>query len=84
MKSNKNLKNKNISSQTEEKWLLKSARIASSKAIRSSIALGLTVKFIEDNSIVEVNPKGRIILRKKTSNKIDLSKLKKGMILIRK
>lgn len=71
--------------ENEESLLVKSAKAASSKAVRSSLALGLTVKFIKDSSIVEVNPEGRNVLRKKaTSNKVDLSKLKKGMILERK
>lgn len=70
---------------SEERVLVKSAKVASSKAVRSSFALGLTVKFIKDSAIVEVNPEGRNVLRRKEiNNKVDLSKLKKGMILERK
>jgi hypothetical protein len=69
----------------EEKLLIKSAKIASSKAIRSSKALGLTIKFIEKNSIIEITSNGKNILRtKKVNPSIDLSKLKKGSILVRK
>lgn len=85
MKNEKNSDKKDITSQNEEKLLIKSAKIASSKAVRSSIALGLTMKFIKNNSIIEVNPKGKNIIRKKSAtHKVDLSKLKKGMILERK
>lgn len=85
MEINEVLDKKHLSSKDEEELLIKSAKIASSKAVRSSLALGLTVKFIEDDLIVEVNPKGKRILRRKTTtNKVDLSKLKKGIILERK
>ncbi|MDD3437536.1 MAG: hypothetical protein PHC64_10330 [Candidatus Gastranaerophilales bacterium] len=79
------MKNEKAISRNEERLLIESAEIASSKAVRSSIALGLTLKFIEDNSIVEVNSKGKRIVRQTVKNdKIDLSKLKKGIVLERK
>ncbi len=78
-------KEKGTRIESEERLLVKSAKAASSKAVRSSLALGLTVKFIKDSAIIEVNPEGRNVVRKKTTNnKVDLSKLKKGMILERK
>ena len=81
----KELKTDKIFIDKEEELLLMSAEIASSKAIRSSLALGLTIKFIEDNSIVEVSSKGRnVVRRKKASSSLDLSKLKKGIILKKK
>lgn len=84
MKGNKDVQKNKTSYDREEKLLVKSAHEASSKAVRSSKALGLTIKFIEDNSIVEVSPKGKKVLRKTTSAEVDLSKLKKGMTLNRK
>lgn len=74
-----------LSDAQEEDWLMETAEQASTKAIRHSKALGLTVKFIENNAIVEVDPKGKRVLRRKSSGKpIDLAKLKKGMVLERK
>jgi hypothetical protein len=35
----------------EESLLIESAKIASSKAVRSSIALGITMKIIKNNTI---------------------------------
>jgi hypothetical protein len=71
--------------QEEDKLLLRSAELASSKAVRSSFALGLTVKYIENDLIVEVNSHGKNILRKKhVITNFDLSKLKKGIVLERK
>ena len=84
IKSNKNTQKNKTNSDREEKLLVKSALDASSKAVRSSKALGLTIKIIEDNSIVEVSPKGKKVLRKTAVTDVDLSKLKKGMTLNRK
>ena len=65
--------------------LLSSARDASSKAIRSTIALGITYKVIRNHQIVAVNPDKTIkVLRKISKSTIDVSSLKKGMILERK
>lgn len=84
IKGNKNIQENKTNNDKEEKLLVKSAHEASSKAVRSSKALGLTIKFIENKSIVEVSPKGRKVLRKTNSAEVDLSKLKKGMTLNRK
>lgn len=69
----------------EDSALLDSARIASSKAIRSSMALGITIKVIRDHEIIAVNPDRSIkIIRKIAKPSIDVSALRKGMILERK
>lgn len=40
----------------EEEILLHSAQEASSKAMRTSMAMGLSVKVIRDNKIIEISP----------------------------
>ena len=84
IKGNKKIQKNKTNPDREEKLLVKSAKVASSKEVRSSKALGLTIKFIEDNRIVEVSPKGKKVLRKTAVTDVDLSKLKKGMTLDRK
>lgn len=79
-----NLK-RGFSDNREESVLLKSAKVASSKAMRSSHALGLTVDIIRDNQIISVHPDktetpGRIIHRRSAIP----SGLKKGTVLKRK
>lgn len=74
-----------ISSAKEDSVLLDSAKIASSKAVRSSIALGLTIKVIRDHQIIAINPDKSIkVLRNISKPTIDMSSLRKGMILERK
>lgn len=69
----------------EDGLLLDSAKIASSKAIRSSIALGLTIKVIRDHQIIAINPnRSTKVLRNISKPTIDISSLRKGMILERK
>ncbi|MEA5403219.1 hypothetical protein VB776_09860 [Arcicella sp. DC2W] len=69
----------------EEQILLQSAKIASSKAIRTSAALGLTVKIIRDGKIISINPdKSEVVLRTLDKHEVDTSRFKKGMILERK
>lgn len=70
---------------SEDGLLLASAKIASSKAVRSSMALGITIKVIRDHEIVAISPdKSTKVLRKISGPTIDISSLKKGMILERK
>jgi hypothetical protein len=76
---------KRVSDDSEEEILIKSAKIASSKAMRSSHALGLTVKIIRDNQIISVHPDktetpGRAIARRSAN----LPGLKKGAVLKKK
>ena len=79
-----NNKRNNILS-SEDSILLASAKIASSKAVRSSTALGITIKVIKDHEIVAINPDKSIkILRKIPKPTIYITSLKKGMILERK
>jgi hypothetical protein len=69
----------------EDRWLLESAKIASSKAVRSSTALGISIKVIKDHKIILINPdKSEQVLSTISKSKIDTSSLKKGMILERK
>ncbi len=76
---------KTMLSFTEEHFLLDSVKIVSSKAVRISMALGITIKVIRDRKIIAVNPDRSIeVLRKIPKPSIDLSALRKGMILERK
>jgi hypothetical protein len=77
--------NNSILSTKEDSHLLASAKIASSKAVRSSMALGITIKIIRGHEIISINPDASIqVLRKISKPTIDISSLKKGMILERK
>ncbi|WP_281336109.1 hypothetical protein [Flavobacterium eburneipallidum] len=72
-------------SSKEDAILLDSAKIASSKAVRSSIALGLTIKVIRNHQIIAINPdRSTKVLRNISKPTIDISSLRKGMILERK
>jgi Zn-dependent M28 family amino/carboxypeptidase len=80
-----NKRRKVVLSSKEDSVLLDSAKIASSKAIRSSMALGLTIKVIRNHEIIAVNPDRSIrFIRKISKPLIDISSLRKGMILERK
>ncbi len=70
----------------EERILLESAELASSKAVRSSLALGLSIKYIEKGAIVEYSTSGgKVIKRRKMRiETTDFTNLKKGMTLRRK
>lgn len=82
---NRNSRRKQLLALGEDALLLDSARIASSKAVRSSIALGLTYQVIRDSAIIAVNPdQTTTVLRTISKPKIDTSSLRKGMILERK
>ena len=74
-----------VFSSKEDVILLDSAKIASSKAVRSSIALGLTIKVIRNHQIIAINPdQSTKVLRNISKPTIDISSLRKGMILERK
>jgi uncharacterized protein YajQ (UPF0234 family) len=76
---------KMIDTALEESLMLDSAKYASSKAIRSSMALGLTIKYIKNKEIILLYPdKTMKVLRKIEGSNIDVSFLKKGMVLVRK
>lgn len=69
----------------EDSVLIKSAIIASSKAMRSSVALGLTIKIIKDNKIMEIKPgKSTRVIRTIDKTEMDTSAVKKGMVFVRK
>lgn len=70
---------------SEDSILMVSAKSASSKAVRSSKALGISFKIIKEGKIIIVNAdRSQIIEREIRRSAIDLSKLKKGMYLERK
>ena len=74
-----------VSSVNEDSILIGSAANASSKAIRSSKALGLSFKIIKGGKIITVrSDNSERIERILSKSPIDLSKLKKGMTLVRK
>ncbi len=69
----------------EEAILMQSALKASSKAFRSSKALGLTVQVIKNGDIISITPDDkRTVLRSIAKSKNTLPGLKKGMILNKK
>lgn len=84
--STKNRRTKKVdTSTTEDRVLLESAKLAASKAIRSSRALGITITVIQDHKIISIKPdKTKKVLRKISKPNIDTSSLKKGMVLVRK
>lgn len=66
----------------ENRKLIEVAKIASSKAIRSSVALGLTYTIIKDRKVVAVSPDNtEKVIELLPEPDVDLSSLKKGMIL---
>jgi hypothetical protein len=74
-----------VSTVNEDHILIGAAKIAASKAIRSSKALGLSFKIIKGGKIVSVHAdKSEEIEREISKSTIDVSKLKKGMSLERK
>ncbi len=76
---------RSLSLKREEVILARSAKVASSSATRSSRALGLTVKIIKDNNIIEVHPdQSERVLRSIHKSSVDISRLKKGLILRKK
>lgn len=84
IKNRRDIRNAILSTK-EDGVLLASARIASSKAVRSSIALGITIKVIKGYEIIAINPDRSVhVLRKISRPTIDTSSLRKGMILERK
>lgn len=76
---------RSLSQRKEDIILAKSAKVASSSATRSSRVLGLTVKIIKDNNIVEIRPdRSERIVRSINKSSVDISRLKKGLILRKK
>ncbi|MHC5354801.1 hypothetical protein ACYSNX_11640 [Myroides sp. LJL115] len=72
-------------SSSEDSLLISSATEASSKAVRSSRALGLSIKVIRNHNIITINPdKTTSVIRKIAKPTIDMSTLKKGMVLEKK
>ncbi|MBU8883077.1 hypothetical protein KSK37_08285 [Kaistella sp. DKR-2] len=87
MRKSSNLRalRKSISQRKEEIILVRSAKNAGSNATRSSRALGLAVKIIKDHEIITVQPdKTEKVIRSIHKSSIDISKLRKGLILHRR
>ena len=79
--------NKATTSQSDEelKILQKSAKKGSDKANRTSKAMGLTVKLISNNEIIEKLPSGeRKVIRKVNVIPTNRKGLKKGTVLCKK
>lgn len=69
----------------ETQILIEAAQIASSKAIRSSVALGIAYQVIKDGEVLEVYPdKTFKVLRKIKRLALGIPNLKKGAVLRRK
>ncbi len=69
----------------ETEILIKCASEASREAIKESKALGLTIKLIVENKIIEESPNGERRVLRELDREPDTGKeLKKGMILRRK
>lgn len=76
---------KHNNSDSERKVLLAAAKKSSQRARQASLALGLTVKSIEDGYIVETLPNGKTNkLREVKKAHVKQMSLKKGMTLCRK
>lgn len=74
-----------VSEVSEENILIDSAKSAASKAIRSSKALGLSFKIIKFNKIISINAdQTEKVEREISKSSVDISKLRKGMVLKRK
>jgi len=73
-------------SETEDiKELRKLAKAGSDKALRESRALGLTVKIIRNNEIIEILPDGEEkIIRKLETEPLKVKGIKKGTVLCKK
>ncbi|MBL7706376.1 MAG: hypothetical protein JNM21_12605 [Taibaiella sp.] len=85
--SNSRMRRKHINASEirEDAVLIESAKVASSKALRSSKAMGITIKIIKDRKIIEVSPDNTTsVIRTISKSKIDTSSFKKGMVLVRK
>ena len=78
--------NNNVDTSDEElKILQKSAKKGSDNANRTSKAMGLTVKLILNNEIIEKSPNGeRKVLRKIKVISANRKGLKKGTVLCKK
>jgi hypothetical protein len=86
MKKNKvNRENPNLGVSKEDQLIIEAAKTASSKALRSSKALGLTIQVIKDRKVLEIHPDSSTReLREISKQNIDVSSIKKGVILHRK
>lgn len=68
----------------EDTILIASAKEASSKAIRTSIAMGLSIKVIRDNNIIEISPDKSERVIRGISNRVNTPNLFKGAVLEKK
>ena len=76
------MKRERPDSEKENRKLIEIAKVASSKAIRSSVALGLTYIIIKDRQMIAISPDNtERVIESLPEPDVDLSGLKKGMIL---
>lgn len=83
---NKILKRKiksSISEKTEFEVLKLSARKSSSVAVKESRILGLTIKLISKNNLIEKSSTGEIKILRQIEKTISKNGLKKGTVLCR-
>ncbi len=81
---NKTLKKKYKTSNSELEVLKYSAKKSSSLAVKESRVLGLTIKLISKNNLIEKSPTGEIKILRKIVNISSKNGLKKGAVLCRK
>lgn len=81
----KTIRKQSVSDSKHVEVLQKAGLAASVKARRESVALGLVVKYIEGDNIIELQPDGqKTIIGTVEKKSVTIPVLKKGMILNRK
>lgn len=66
----------------QTKLLRKVGKLASSRAFRGSKAMGLTVSYIDNNTIYQEHPDGAVTIKGRMEETVELPyKVKKGLIL---
>ena len=81
---NKILKRKSKTSNSELEVLKYSAKKSSSIAVKESRLLGLTIKIISKNNLIEKSSTGEIKILRKIEKTNQKNGLKKGTVLCRK
>lgn len=74
----------NLTKKTELDILKASAKKSASVAVRESRLLGLTIKIISKNNLIEKSSTGEIKVLRKIEKTISKNGLKKGTVLCRK
>jgi len=67
---------------SQTKLLRKVGKLASSRAFKGSKAMGLSVSYIENNTIYQEHPDGQVTIKGHVEEAVELPfKVKKGQIL---